>query len=325
MRPKASSAAPARRCCASQSVTSHGTESACSLPPSSAARDARRSSERAARTTRQDPCAAMRAVAAPIPEEAPVIRRTRSSGARSRRSACSALGISGSFADRLSSRWAHMLHDRVRIHVQAGAGGDGATSFRREAHVPRGGPDGGDGGRGGAVVVVCDDSLRDLQGFRRSAHYRAGRGGHGEGALRHGARGEDLTLGVPPGTQVEAQDGVLAGRRWELLAPGQHATVAHGGAGGRGNKHFATATRQAPRFAERGLPGQEGWLELRLKLLADAGLIGLPNAGKSSLLSRLSAARPKVADYPFTTLEPVLGTVEAGDRQLVVADIPGLI
>src|SRR2546421_3938818 len=218
-----------------------------------------------------------------------------------------------------------MLHDRARIHVQAGAGGDGATSFRREAHVPRGGPDGGDGGRGGAVVVVCDDSLRDLQGFRQSAHYRAGRGGHGGGALRHGARGEDLTIGVPPGTQIEAQEDELSGRRWELLAPGQHATIARGGAGGRGNKHFATATRQAPRFAERGLPGQEGWLELRLKLLADVGLVGLPNAGKSSLLRRVTRARPRVAEYPFTTLEPVLGTLDAGDRQLVIADIPGLI
>src|SRR2546423_2249655 len=218
-----------------------------------------------------------------------------------------------------------MLHDRARIHVQAGAGGDGATSFRREAHVPRGGPDGGDGGRGGAVVVVCDDSLRDLQGFRQSAHYRAGRGGHGGGALRHGARGEDLTIGVPPGTQIEAQEGELSGRRWELLAPGQHATIARGGAGGRGNKHFATATRQAPRFAERGLSGQEGWLDLRLKLLADVGLVGLPNAGKSSLLARLTRAAPKVADYPFTTLEPVLGTLDGEDRQLVLADIPGLI
>jgi len=218
-----------------------------------------------------------------------------------------------------------MLHDRVRIHVQAGAGGDGATSFRREAHVPRGGPDGGDGGRGGAVVVVCDDSLRDLQAFRQSAHYRAGRGGQGGGALRHGARGEDLTIGVPPGTQVEAQEGELAGRRWELLAPGQHATIARGGAGGRGNKHFATATRRAPRFAERGLPGQQGWLELRLKLLADVGLVGLPNAGKSSLLARLTRASPKVADYPFTTITPVLGVLEGDERQLVVADIPGLI
>ncbi len=221
-----------------------------------------------------------------------------------------------------------MLHDHARIHVQAGAGGDGSTSFRREAHVPRGGPDGGDGGRGGDVVVACDDSLRDLQSFKRKAHYRAGRGGHGEGALRHGADGHPLTLRVPPGTEVSGPDGEggdLEGRRWELLADGQRATVARGGSGGRGNKRFATATRQAPRFAERGLSGEEGWLELRLKLLADVGLVGLPNAGKSSLLTRLTRAAPKVASYPFTTLSPVLGVLEGDDRQLVIADIPGLI
>jgi GTP-binding protein len=201
-------------------------------------------------------------------------------------------------------------------------------SFRREAHVPRGGPDGGDGGRGGAVVVECDDSLRDLQSFRRRSRYRAGRGGHGEGALRHGADGETLTLRLPPGTQIVGLDvdgGDLAGRRWELLAAGQRATLARGGSGGRGNKRFATPTRQAPRFAERGLPGEEGWLELRLKLLADVGLVGLPNAGKSSLLARLTRAAPKVASYPFTTLSPVLGVLEADERQLIVADIPGLI
>lgn len=221
-----------------------------------------------------------------------------------------------------------MLHDRAKIHVQAGGGGNGCTSFRREAHVPRGGPDGGDGGHGGAVVLVCDDSLRDLQGFRRKTHHRAGRGGHGEGSQRHGADGETLTIGVPPGTVVlaPAEDGGdLAGRSWELLAAGQRATVARGGSGGKGNKRFATATRQAPHFAERGLPGEEGWLELRLKLLADVGLVGLPNAGKSSLLSRLTRAAPKVADYPFTTLSPVLGVLEADERQLVLADIPGLI
>lgn len=221
-----------------------------------------------------------------------------------------------------------MLHDRERIHVQAGAGGDGAMSFRREAHVPRGGPDGGDGGRGGEVVVLCDDSLRDLQGFRRKTHHRAGRGGHGEGALRHGADGETLILRVPPGTQITGPDGEggdLIGRRWELLGAGQKATVARGGSGGKGNKRFTTSTRQAPRFAERGLPGEEGWLELRLKLLADVGLVGLPNAGKSSLLSRLTRAAPKVASYPFTTLSPVLGVLEGEDRQLIVADIPGLI
>jgi GTP-binding protein len=221
-----------------------------------------------------------------------------------------------------------MLHDRARIHVQAGAGGDGCKSFRREAHVPRGGPDGGDGGRGGAVVLVCEDSLRDLQNLHRRSHHRAGRGGHGEGSLRHGADGETLRIGVPPGTQISGiagEEGDLAGRRWDLLAAGQTATVARGGSGGKGNKRFATATRQAPHFAERGLAGEEGWLELRLKLLADVGLVGMPNAGKSSLLTRLTRAAPKVADYPFTTLSPVLGVLEGEDRQLVVADIPGLI
>jgi GTPase len=220
-----------------------------------------------------------------------------------------------------------MLHDRVRIHVKAGAGGDGATSFRREAHVPRGGPDGGDGGRGGAVLVVCDDALRDLQRLARRTHYAAARGGNGSGALRHGANGEDLQIAVPPGTEVASlgEDGEPSGRRWELLAAGQRARVARGGAGGRGNKRFTTATRQAPRFSERGLAGEEAWLELRLKLLADVGLVGLPNAGKSSLLSRLTRAAPKVAEYPFTTLSPVLGVLEGSERQLVVADIPGLI
>jgi GTPase len=221
-----------------------------------------------------------------------------------------------------------MLHDRARIHVQAGGGGDGCMSFRREAKVPRGGPDGGDGGRGGDVVFVCEESLRDLQSFRHRAQYRAGRGGHGEGALRHGADGEPLRIAVPPGTQIVApqdDEGDLAGRRWELLAQGQRATVARGGSGGKGNKRFATPTRQAPRFAERGLPGEEGWLELQLKLLADVGLVGLPNAGKSSLLARLTRATPKVASYPFTTLSPVLGVIEGEERQLVVADIPGLI
>ena len=218
-----------------------------------------------------------------------------------------------------------MLYDRARIEVKAGAGGDGSASFRREAHVPRGGPDGGDGGRGGDVVLVCDDSLRDLQGFRRKAHHRAGRGGHGEGALRHGADGETLIVKVPPGTQIEGVDGEAIGRRWDLVVPGQRAVVVKGGPGGRGNKRFATPTRQAPRFAERGLLGEEGWLELRLKLLADVGLVGLPNAGKSSLLARLTRAAPKVASYPFTTLSPVLGVLEGEERQLVIADIPGLI
>src|SRR3954447_2982821 len=214
-----------------------------------------------------------------------------------------------------------MLYDKARIFVQGGGGGNGAMSFRREAHVPRGGPDGGDGGRGGDVILVCDPSLRDLQTYKRKAHYKARRGAHGQGALRHGATGESLELRVPPGTVVTSEDG----RVWDLVRPGQRVVVARGGVGGRGNKHFAHATRQAPRFAENGLPGEEGWLSLRLKLLADVGLGGLPNAGKSSLLRRLTRADPKVASYPFTTLEPVLGTVERDGRQLVLADIPGLI
>ncbi len=218
-----------------------------------------------------------------------------------------------------------MLYDRARIEVAAGAGGDGSHSFRREAHVPRGGPDGGDGGRGGDVVLVCDDSLRDLQHFRRRAQFRAKRGGHGGARQSHGADGAPLQLRVPPGTEVRGEEGDLHGRRYDLVTPGQHVVVARGGSGGRGNKRFATATRQAPRFAEHGVPGEAGWLSLQLKLLADVGLVGLPNAGKSSLISRLTRAAPKVADYPFTTLQPVLGTLESDDRQLVVADIPGLI
>src|SRR4051812_47650748 len=215
-----------------------------------------------------------------------------------------------------------MLYDKARIFVSGGRGGDGCLSFRREAHVPRGGPDGGDGGRGADVVLVCDPSLRDLQTFKRKAHYKAPRGGHGEGANRHGASPEPLTVRVPPGTVVEDVDGEL---RYDFTEPGQRAVVARGGLGGRGNRHFTTPTRQTPRFAERGLPGEERWLELRLRLLADAGLLGLPNAGKSSLLARLTRAQPKVAGYPFTTVEPVLGTLDTGDRQLVLADIPGLI
>jgi GTPase len=215
-----------------------------------------------------------------------------------------------------------MLHDRARIYVAAGAGGSGVVSFRREAHVPKGGPDGGDGGPGGDVVLVCDPSRRDLSEFHRGGHYKAKRGGHGEGSQRHGATAPPLELLVPPGTVAEDEE---RGARWELTEPGQRAVVAKGGRSGRGNKAFAGPTRQTPRLAERGLPGEEGWLELRLRLLADAGLVGLPNAGKSSLLARLTAARPKVAGYPFTTLSPVLGTIEADERQLVVADIPGLI
>jgi GTP-binding protein len=215
-----------------------------------------------------------------------------------------------------------VFHDRAKIHVRGGSGGNGVVSFRREAHVPKGGPDGGDGGRGGDVVIVSDPSLRDLAPFRRGSHFKAQRGGHGGGANKHGATPDPLEVRVPPGTVVEDPD---AGDRWDLTRGGQRALVARGGSGGRGNRAFASATRQTPRFAEKGLPGQERWLVLSLKLLADAGLVGLPNAGKSSLLARLTRARPKVADYPFTTVEPVLGTLERDDRQLVLADIPGLI
>jgi GTPase len=216
-----------------------------------------------------------------------------------------------------------MFHDRVRVHVQAGRGGDGALSFRREKFVPKGGPDGGDAGEGGDVIVVADHDLRDLSKFRPNQRFRAERGGNGRGANRHGADGADVELRVPVGTQVFDEDDQLIA---DLAHPGARAVVARGGAGGRGNRRFAGPTRQAPRFAETGLPGDEATIELRLKLLADAALVGLPNAGKSSLLRRLSNARPKVADYPFTTIEPVLGTVDSPDgRQLTVADVPGLI
>jgi GTP-binding protein len=215
-----------------------------------------------------------------------------------------------------------MFHDRARLTAIAGRGGDGSIHFRREKYVPRGGPDGGDGGHGGDVVVVADPRRRDLSGFRSNQKLRGGRGGGGGGRLSNGARGEDAVLGVPVGTQVFDGDELVA----DLAHPGARVVVAEGGLGGRGNKHFAGPTRQTPRFAEVGLPGEEKEIELRLKLLADAALVGLPNAGKSSLLTRISNARPKVAEYPFTTLSPVLGTVEALDgRQLVVADVPGLI
>jgi GTPase len=214
-----------------------------------------------------------------------------------------------------------MLFDRAKINVEGGRGGNGVVSFRREAHVPRGGPDGGDGGRGGDVVLVADAQRRDLSSLGRSRHLRAGRGEHGKGKRQHGERGEDRVIPVPPGTVVSGLDGSEA----ELLEDGQRVVVARGGSGGHGNKRFATSTRQAPRFAEQGLEGEAGEIELRLKLLADVGLVGLPNAGKSSLLARLTRADPKVADYPFTTLEPNLGTIELDDRQLVIADIPGLI
>ncbi len=216
-----------------------------------------------------------------------------------------------------------MFNDRARIEVLAGRGGDGGLTFRREKHVPRGGPDGGDGGRGGDVVLVADADLRDLSAFRSKTRFRAGRGANGMGARKHGADGETIELAVPVGTQVLDADGSLV---TDLIVPGTRAVVVRGGNGGRGNARFATPTRQAPRFAEVGLSGDESELELRLKLMADAALAGLPNAGKSSLLRRISNAKPKVANYPFTTLAPVLGTVDAPDgRQLTVADVPGLI
>jgi GTPase len=216
-----------------------------------------------------------------------------------------------------------MFHDRARVFVQAGRGGDGALSFRREKYVPRGGPDGGDGGPGGDVVLVADPDLRDLSAFRRRSRIKASHGRPGQGAGKHGAAGHDVELNVPLGTQVFDEDGQLIA---DLAGSEGRVVVARGGAGGRGNARFATPTRQAPRFAETGVPGEEATLELRLKLLADAALVGLPNAGKSSLLRRISNARPKVAAYPFTTIEPVLGTVDAPDgRQLTVADVPGLI
>jgi GTPase len=215
------------------------------------------------------------------------------------------------------------FQDRARIHVQAGRGGDGSLHFRREKHVPKGGPDGGDGGAGGDVVVLADGDLRDLSGFRANQRFRAGRGEPGRGQLRHGARGVPVELRVPVGTQILDEHGLLLA---DLASPGARVVAARGGGGGRGNRRFASPTRQTPRFAETGLPGEEAWLELRLKLVVDAALVGLPNAGKSSLLSRISNARPKVADYPFTTLAPVLGTVDAPDgRQLTLADVPGLI
>jgi len=215
------------------------------------------------------------------------------------------------------------FYDRASVVVEAGRGGDGCVSFRREKFVPKGGPDGGDGGKGGDVVLVADPRRRDLSGIRPNQRVRAGKGGPGGGRLSHGADGDGAELAVPVGTQIlDADERLVA----DLAHPGARVVVAKGGSGGRGNKRFAGPTRQTPRFAEIGMPGEEGTIELRLKLLADAAFVGLPNAGKSSLLARISNARPKVADYPFTTLAPVLGTVESSDgRQLVVADVPGLI
>jgi GTP-binding protein len=216
-----------------------------------------------------------------------------------------------------------VFRDRARIEVRGGRGGDGSLSFRREKFVPKGGPDGGDGGKGGDVTLVADRDLRDLAAFRGKQRFAGGRGVHGKGANKHGAEGQDVELRVPVGTQVlDAEGGLLA----DLAHPLARAVVARGGLGGAGNRRFASPTQQTPRFAEVGQAGEEAELELRLKLLADAALLGFPNAGKSSLLRRISNARPKVADYPFTTLAPVLGTVDSADgRQLTVTDVPGLI
>jgi GTP-binding protein len=214
--------------------------------------------------------------------------------------------------------------DRTKIYIKGGDGGNGAVSFRREKYVPFGGPDGGDGGRGGDVVFVVDPNLRTLLDFRYQQHLRAERGGHGEGGNRHGRGSEDLVVKVPPGTQVrEDETGHLLA---DLTAEGQSFIVAKGGRGGRGNSRFTGSANKAPKFAEKGEPGAERWVWLELKLIADAGLIGFPNAGKSTLLSSVSAARPKVADYPFTTLSPNLGVVEVdGIEPFVIADLPGLI
>lgn len=221
-----------------------------------------------------------------------------------------------------------MFIDKVRIHVRGGNGGAGCMSFRREAHVPKGGPDGGDGGHGGNVVVQADASVSSLIEYRFKHHFKAERGTHGRGSRMHGAQGEDLVLKVPVGTVVreyfeEAREtGELIA---DLTHDGEAVTVARGGMGGRGNIHFVTSTRRAPAFAELGEPAQEGWIELEMKLMADAALVGMPSAGKSSLIAKMSAARPKIADYPFTTLVPNLGVATSGDLSFVVADIPGLI
>ncbi len=213
--------------------------------------------------------------------------------------------------------------DEAKVYVRSGDGGDGCVSFRREKYIEFGGPDGGDGGRGGDVLVEAVEGLNTLIDFRYRQHFKAGRGGHGMGRNKTGADGDDVVLHVPVGTQLftEDKETLLA----DLVEPGQRVVIARGGTRGFGNARFKTATRQAPRYAEPGRPGEERWLWLRLKLMADAGLVGLPNAGKSTFLAACSRARPKVADYPFTTLYPHLGVVEAEGERFVLADIPGLI
>jgi GTPase len=216
-----------------------------------------------------------------------------------------------------------MFADRARILVAAGSGGDGASSFRREAHVPRGGPDGGDGGKGGDVVLVSEAGMTTLIDFRRKRHFRATHGGRGAGRRAHGRSAPSVRLAVPPGTVVRGEDGEWIG---ELLEPGQELVVARGGRGGRGNTHFASATHQAPRHFEKGDPGEERWIELELKLIAAIGLVGPPNAGKSTLLAAITAATPRIGSYPFTTTSPNLGVIELDEeRAAVIADVPGLI
>ena len=221
-----------------------------------------------------------------------------------------------------------MFVDKVHIHVKGGDGGAGCMSFRREAHVPKGGPDGGNGGHGGDVVVAADASLSSLIDYRFKHHFKAERGTHGQGSRMNGARGEDLVLKVPVGTVIYEYDEETK-ERGELIADlthdGERVVVMSGGMGGRGNINFVTSTRRAPSFAELGEPASEGWIELEMKLMADAALVGMPSAGKSSLISKISAARPKIGDYPFTTLVPNLGVATSGDYAFVVADIPGLI
>ena len=219
--------------------------------------------------------------------------------------------------------------DLSHINVRGGDGGAGCTSFRREAFVPKGGPDGGDGGRGGDVIVEADPQLSSLIDYRYKHHFRAGRGTHGQGARRHGRDGEDLVLRVPVGTVVRELDAATQTPAYtiaDLTRPGERVVVAPGGAGGRGNIHFVTSVRRAPAFAEKGEPAREHWIELEMKLMADAALVGMPSVGKSSIIARISAARPKIADYPFTTLVPNLGVARASSGQsFVVADVPGLI